>query len=169
MTGISYWQALLLMGIGIEAERKRIMKNAKAYLSQVKERKDYIRYLEQDIERLDEEATSLRGVSFGSVSAAGINRTSAGYEAIIERKMEKEQELEKERERLARLLVEADRMIDAIPDLKVRMALKLFYLEGITTADISNLMSYSTQHINRLMNKGYRLLESPMEDSKLSA
>ena len=90
MTGISYWQALLLMGIGIEAERKRIMKNAKAYLSQVKERKDYIRYLEQDIERLDEEATSLRGVSFGSVSAAGINRTSAGYEAIIERKMEKE-------------------------------------------------------------------------------
>ena len=60
-------------------------------------------------------------------------------------------------------------MIDAIPDLKVRMALKLFYLEGITTADISNLMSYSTQHINRLMNKGYRLLESPVEGSKLSA
>lgn len=169
MTGISCWQVLLLVGIGSEAERKRIMKNAKAYLSQVKERKDYIRYLEQDIERLDEEATSLRGVSFGSVSATGINRTSAGYEAIIERKMEKEQELEKERERLARLLVEADRMIDAIPDLKVRMALKLFYLEGITTADISNLMFYSTQHINRLMNKGYRLLESPVEDSKLSA
>ena len=163
------WQALLLVGLGSKAERKRIMKNAKAYLSQVKERKDYIRYLEQDIERLDEEATSLRGVSFGSVSTTGINRTSAGYEAIIERKMEKEQELEKERERLARLLVEADRMIDAIPDLKVRIVFKMFYLEGMTTADISNLISYSTQHINRLMNKGYRLLESPVEDSKLSA
>lgn len=40
------------------------MKNAKAYLSQVKDRKDYIKYLEQDIERLNEEATSIRGVSF---------------------------------------------------------------------------------------------------------
>ena len=52
------WQALLLVGLGSKAERKRIMKNAKAYLSQVKERKDYIRYLEQDIERLDEEANA---------------------------------------------------------------------------------------------------------------
>ena len=60
-TWSSCWQVLLLAGLGSEAERKRIMKNAKAYLSQVKERKDYIRYLEQDIERLDEEATSLRG------------------------------------------------------------------------------------------------------------
>ena len=64
----------------------------------------------------------------------GINKASAGYEAIIERKVEKEQELETERERLARLLVEADRMIDAIPDIKVRMVLKMFYLEGMTTA-----------------------------------
>lgn len=169
LTGSACWQALLLVGLGSKAERKRIMKNAKAYLSQVKDRKDYIKYLEQDIERLNEEATSIRGVSFGRVPTNGINKASAGYEAIIERKAEKEQELETERERLARLLVEADRMIDAIPDIKVRMVLKMFYLEGMTTADISNLIFYSTQHINRLMNKGYRLLESPVEDSKLSA
>lgn len=65
--------------------------------------------------------------------------------------------------RFAELLLDADRAIDAIPDLSARLVLKMYYLEEISTKDIADRMHYSKQHINRLINKGYQLMEVPEE------
>lgn len=149
------------------------MRSAKEYLMGIKTQRKYIEYLEKDIAWLEGEMTTIKS-PVGNVSPVGnagygTHKLEAGFESIVVRKAEKEQKLAETRAQLTELLLDADRAIDAVPDLKARLVLKMYYLEDKSTADIAQLMFYSTQHINRLMNKGYRLLESPMEDSKLSA
>ena len=44
--------------------------------------------------------------------------------------------LEEAKVQLADLLLDADRAIDAIPDLRVRLALKMYYLEDKSTGTV---------------------------------
>ena len=39
----------------------------------------------------------------------------------------------------------------------------MYYLEDKSTAVIARQMCYSKQHVNRLMNTGYQLMEKPEE------
>ena len=93
----------------------------------------------------------------------GTHKPEAGFESIVALKMEKEQMLEETKAQFADLLLDADRVIDAVPDLRARLVLKMYYLEDKSTADIARLMFYSKQHVNRLMNKGYQMMEVPEE------
>ena len=96
-------------------------------------------------------------------AVGGTHKPKAAFENIVARKAEKEQMLEEAKAQLAELLLDADRAIDAIPDLSARLVLKMYYLEDKSTADIARLMFYSKQHVNRLMNKGYQMMEVPEE------
>ena len=96
-------------------------------------------------------------------AGGGTHKSEAGFESIVARKAEKEQMLEEAKVQLADLLLDADRAIDVIPDLRVRLALKMYYLEDKSTAVIARQMCYSKQHVNRLMNTGYQLMEKPEE------
>lgn len=144
---------------------KQNMKNAKEYLLDIKTQRKYIKYLERDVEWLENEMTAVNS-PFGH-AGGGTHKPEAGFESIVARKMEKEQMLEEAKAQLADLLLDADRAIDGIPDLRVRLALKMYHLEDKSTADIACQMCYSKQHINRLMNKGYQLME--VEEEKISA
>ena len=138
-----------------------MMKNAKEYLMGIKSQRKYIECLERDVEWLKNEMTAVNS-PFGH-AGGGTHKPEAGFESIVARKAEKEQMLEEAKVQLADLLLDADRAIDAIPDLRVRLALKMYYLEGKSTAVIACQMCYSKQHINRLMNTGYQLMEKPEE------
>ena len=142
-------------------KEKQDMKNAKEYLMGIKTQRKYIECLERDVEWLENEMTAVNS-PFGSV-AGGTHKPEAGFESIVARKAEKEQMLEEAKAQLTELLLDADRTIDAIPDLRVRLVLKMYYLEDKSTADIACQMCYSKQHINRLMNKGYQMMEVPEE------
>ena len=135
------------------------MKNAKEYLMGIKTQRKYIECLERDVEWLESEMTAINS-PFGH-AGAGAHKPEAGFENLVARKAEKEQMLEEAKAQLADLLLDADRIIDAIPDLRVRLVLKMYYLEGKSTADIADQMFYSKQHVNRLMNRGYQLMEVP--------
>ena len=137
------------------------MKNAKVYLMGIKTKRKYIECLERDVEWLENEMTTINS-PFGH-TGGGTHKPEAGFESIVELKAEKEQMLEEAKAQLAELLLDADRTIDAIPDLRIRLALKMYYLDKISTKDIADRMHYSKQHINRLMNKGYQLMEVPEE------
>lgn len=140
---------------------KQNMKNAKEYLMGIKTQRKYIECLERDIEWLKKEMTAINS-PFGH-AGGGTHKPEAGFESIVARKMEKEQMLEEAKTQLADLLLDADRSIDVIPDLRARLVLKMYYLEDKSTADIACQMCYSKQHINRLMNKGYQLMVVPEE------
>ena len=133
------------------------MKNAKEYLMGIKSQRKYIECLERDVEWLENEMTAVNS-PFGH-AGGGTHKPEAGFESIVARKAEKEQMLEEAKVQLADLLLDADRAIDAIPDLRVRLALKMYYLEDKSTAVIACQMCYSKQHVNRLMNTGYQLME----------
>ena len=133
------------------------MKNAKEYLVGIKTQRKYIECLERDVEWLKKEMTAINS-PFG-YTGSGTHKQEAGFESIVARKAEKEQMLEEAKAQLADLLLDADRAIDAVPDLRARLVLKMYYLEDKSTADIACQMCYSKQHINRLMNKGYQLME----------
>ena len=135
------------------------MKNAKEYLMSIKTQRKYIECLERDIKWLENEMTATNS-PFGH-AGGGTHRPEAGFENLVARKVEKEQMLEEAKVQLADLLLDADRTIDAIPDLRARLVLKMYYLEGKSTADIADQMFYSKQHVNRLMNRGYQLMEVP--------
>ena len=137
------------------------MKNAKEYLMGIKIQRKYIECLERDVEWLEKEMTAVNS-PFGH-AAGGTHKPEAGFESIVARKVEKEQMLEEAKAQLTELLLDADRAIDAIPDLRVRLVLKMYYLDKISTKDIAHRMHYSKQHVNRLMNKGYQLMEVPEE------
>lgn len=137
------------------------MRNAKEYLMSIKTQRKYIECLERDVEWLENEMTAVKS-PFGN-AAGGIHKPEVGFESIMARKAEKEQMLEEAKAQLADLLLDADRAIDAIPDLRVRLVLKMYYLEDKSTADIARLMFYSKQHVNRLMNKGYQMMIVPEE------
>ena len=137
------------------------MKNAKEYLMGIKTQRKYIECLERDIEWLEKEMTAINS-PFGH-AVGGTHKPEAGFESIVARKVEKEQMLEEAKTQLAELLLDADRAIDAIPDLRVRLVLKMYYLEDKSTAVIACQLCYSKQHINRLMNKGYQLMEEAKE------
>lgn len=137
------------------------MKNAKEYLMSIKTQRKYIKCLERDVEWLENEMTAVNS-PFGYV-VGGTHKPKAAFENIVARKAEKEQMLEEAKAQLAELLLDADRAIDAIPDLSARLVLKMYYLEEISTKDIADRMHYSKQHINRLINKGYQLMEVPEE------
>ena len=127
----------------------------------IKTQRKYIECLERDVEWLENEMTDVNS-PFGH-AGGGTHKTEAGFESIVARKAEKEQMLEEAKVQLTDLLLDADRAIDAIPDLRVRLALKMYYLEDKRTAVIACQMCYSKQHINRLMNTGYQLMEKPEE------
>ena len=133
------------------------MKNAKEYLMGIKIQRKYIECLERDVEWLEKEMTAINS-PFGH-AGGGTHKPEAGFESIVARKVEKEQMLEEAKAQLTELLLDADRAIDAIPDLRARLVLKMYYLEEISTKDIAHTMFYSKQHVNRLMNKGYQLME----------
>lgn len=118
----------------------------------IKSQRKYIECLERDVEWLENEMTAVNS-PFGH-AGGGTHKPEAGFESIVARKAEKEQMLEEAKVQLADLLLDADRAIDAIPDLRVRLALKMYYLEDKSTAVIACQMCYSKQHINRLMNTG---------------
>lgn len=136
--------------------------NVKDFLSQVKTQKNYTRYLEQDVAYLNGAMVSLGGPSFGVKSSDGI-KDRAGFVAFVECKDLKERQLIAERERLAALIAQAERVIETVPDMKVRRVLKLYYLEDKSVADIASEMNYSKQHVNRLLNRGYELAVLPKE------
>ena len=133
------------------------MKNAKVYLMGIKTKRKYIECLERDVEWLENEMTAINS-PFGH-AGGGTHKPEAGFESIVARKAEKEKMLEEAKVRLTELLLDADHAIDAITDLRARLVLKMYYLEDKSTADIACQMCYSKQHINRLMNKGYQLME----------
>ena len=144
-----------------ESRKENTMKNAKEYLMGIKNQRKYIECLERDVEWLEKEMTAINS-PFGH-AGGGTHKPEAGFESIVARKMEKEQMLEEAKAQLAELLLDADRAIDAISDLRARLVLKMYYLEDKSTADIARLMFYSKQHVNRLMNKGYQLMVVPEE------
>ena len=141
---------------------KITMRSVKEFLSQVKTQKNRTLYLEQDVRYLNEAMVSLGGPSFGVKSSGGM-KERAGFVAFVERKEQKERQLIAERERLADLIVQAERVIETVPDMKVRRMLKLYYLEDKSVADIASEMNYSKQHVNRLLNRGYDLAVLPEE------
>ena len=147
--------------MGGRAERESTMKNAKEYLMGIKSQRKYIECLERDVEWLENEMTAVNS-PFGH-AGGGTHKSEAGFESIVARKAEKEQMLEEAKVQLADLLLDADRAIDVIPDLRVRLALKMYYLEDKSTAVIARQMCYSKQHVNRLMTTGYQLMEKPEE------
>ena len=145
-----------------ESDRKEnTMKNAKEYLMGIKTQRKYIECLERDVEWLENEMTAVNS-PFGH-AGGGTHKPEAGFESLVERKAEKKQMLEEAKAQLAELLLDADRAIDAIPDLRARLVLKMYYLEEISTKDIARLMFYSKRHVNRLMNKGYQMMVVPKE------
>ena len=127
----------------------------------IKTQRKYIECLERDVEWLEKEMTAINS-PFGH-AGGGTHKPEGGFESIVARKMEKEQMLEEAKAQLADLLLDAYCAIDAIPDLRDRLALNMYYLEDKSTANIACQMCYSKQHINRLMNKGYQLMEVPGE------
>lgn len=133
------------------------MRSAKEYLMSIKTQRKYIKCLERDVEWLENEMTAVNS-PFG-YTVGGTHKPKAAFENIVARKAEKEQMLEEAKTQLAKLLLDADHAIDAIPDLRARLVLKMYYLEDKSTADIARLMFYSKQHVNRLMNKGYQMME----------
>lgn len=136
--------------------------SVKDFLSQVKTQKKRTQYLEQDVAYLKGAMVSLGGPTFGVKSSGGI-KDRAGFVAFVECKDQKEQQLIAERERLAALIAQAERVIETVPDMKVRRVLKLYYLEDKSVVEIASEMNYSKQHVNRLLNRGYDLAALPKE------
>lgn len=143
-------------------ESKITMISVKDCLSQVKTQKNRTLYLEQDVAYLEGAMVNFGGPTFGVKSSGGI-KGRAGFVAFVECKDQKERQLIAERERLAALIAQAERVIQTVPDMKVRRVLKLYYLEDKSVAEIASEMSYSKQHINRLLNRGYELAVLPKE------
>ena len=139
------------------------MMNAKDFLMQIKTQKERILYLEQDVAYLEGAMANLGGPTFGVKSSGGI-KNRAGFVAFVECKDQKERQLIAERERLAALIARAENVIETVPDMKVRRALKLYYLEDKSVADIAGEMNYSKQHVNRLLSRGYELAVLPKEE-----
>ena len=143
-------------------EEKIAMIGAKDFLAQIKTQKERTLYLEQDVAYLKGAMVSLGGPTFGVKSSGGI-KDRAGFVAFVECKDQKERQLIAERERLAALIAQAERVIETVPDMKVRRVLKLFYLEDKSVTEIAGEMNYSKQHVNRLLNRGHEMAVLPKE------
>ena len=144
--------------------KENAMISAKEYLEQVRKQKERVGYLEQDVQYLDDAMSSIGSTSFCKTGGHAGN-PRAGFVLLVERKDAKLRQLEVEKNRLAALIAQADAAIDTVSDPKMRRVLKLYYLENLRTKEVAEKMNYTVQHVNRLMNKGFEMVQLPEEDA----
>ena len=144
------------------------MRSVKEYLEQVRKQADRVEDLKQDVQYLDDGMTSIGSTSFCKTGGHAGN-PRAGFVLLVERKDVKQRKLDVEKNRLAELIAQADAAIDTVPDPKIRRVLKLYYLENLSTKEVAEKMSYTVQHVNRLMNKGLEMVQLPEEDEVIPA
>lgn len=144
------------------------MRSVKEYLEQVRKQADRVEDLKQDVQYLDDSMTSIGSTSFCKTGGHAGN-PRAGFVLLVERKDVKQRKLDVEKNRLAELIAQADAAIDTVPDPKIRRVLKLYYLENLSTKEVAEKMSYTVQHVNRLMNKGLEMVQLPEEDEVIPA
>lgn len=115
-----------------------------------------IRYLEMQCQKYGECGVGGRRPGRGS----GF-RTNAGFTRFVEGKVSVEQDLRRAREKYDDWYVLADEVIDAVPDYKARMALKLRYLELKSHEAIAEELGCDAGKVGGILEAGRRMLRLP--------
>lgn len=93
----------------------------------------------------------------GAQRLTGMPSGSKERSDLIERKLDKIHKLEKQWDRcfdqMTDALAEIDRTIGMVPGSKLRVILRLRYIDGCTFSEIARFMNYSVQNIYKLFNK----------------